>query len=355
MNKTNFPISIFYKTLFIIGVLFLTFCQTSEKNISEKPIKIIFDTDMGSDCDDVGALALLHAYVDDGKAEILACIYSSGKVPYGAGIIDAINTFYGRPEIPIGANYKADVGDSVDKMSAEKLAKDTSAFGNNIIHNFDTEEQTKLNRKILSEQDDHSVTYITVGHTKGIYDLLVSEPDSISPLSGMELVKNKIKRWIATGGVSQNEEYFNYDWNYSRNGAAPYTKYVVEHWPTKAIFVQGGEKVFLGKNFKYTPPGNIVRTAYRDWLWWWGHKTLDDQRLSGDLIAVYYAVEGTKNTSLKSKGFGWLEVDSLGGTKWHKQPKNSNRELVVQIEGTDSLLAEYFGKLTARLPNKMRK
>ena len=47
---------------------------------------------MGSDCDDVGALALLNGYAEQDKTEILACIYSSGKIPYGFGAIDTINT-----------------------------------------------------------------------------------------------------------------------------------------------------------------------------------------------------------------------------------------------------------------------
>jgi hypothetical protein len=56
--------------------------------------------------DDAGALAVLHVYGDRGFAEIIeiiGCIYSSGKVPYGAGVVEAINIYYGRPEIPIGA------------------------------------------------------------------------------------------------------------------------------------------------------------------------------------------------------------------------------------------------------------
>ena len=80
-------------------------CQHNEKSDNES-LKIIFDTDMGSDCDDAGALALLHAYADMGNVEIIGCIYSSGVIPFGAGIVEAINTYYGRPEIPIGANYE---------------------------------------------------------------------------------------------------------------------------------------------------------------------------------------------------------------------------------------------------------
>ncbi|WP_052345149.1 nucleoside hydrolase [Alkaliflexus imshenetskii] len=142
--------------------------------INAIPVKVIFDTDMGSDCDDAGALAVLHVLADRGEAEILACIYSSGTVPFGAGVIEAINIYYNRPHIPIGANYDPEVGDPHDKMDAEKLAKDTTAFKNRIITNFDVPEQTRLNRKVLIEQEDNSVVYITVGHTKGLYDLFVS-------------------------------------------------------------------------------------------------------------------------------------------------------------------------------------
>ena len=36
-----------------------------------EPVKVIFDTDMLTDFDDVGALACLHALADAGEAEIL--------------------------------------------------------------------------------------------------------------------------------------------------------------------------------------------------------------------------------------------------------------------------------------------
>ncbi len=34
-------------------------------------IKVILDTDMGSDCDDAGALSLLHKFAKEGKTAIL--------------------------------------------------------------------------------------------------------------------------------------------------------------------------------------------------------------------------------------------------------------------------------------------
>src|SRR5687768_16854650 len=44
---------------------------------AESPVKVIFDTDMDSDCDDLGALAVLHALADRGEVEILATVTSS--------------------------------------------------------------------------------------------------------------------------------------------------------------------------------------------------------------------------------------------------------------------------------------
>ena len=64
--------------------------------------KIIFDTDMITDFDDVGALACLHALADAGECEILATI-SSTRGNASVGAIEVINHYYGRPNIPVGA------------------------------------------------------------------------------------------------------------------------------------------------------------------------------------------------------------------------------------------------------------
>ena len=61
----------------------------------KKPVKIVFDTDIGGDCDDAGTLAMLHRLCDKGEAELLAVTHCYAS-PYVAGCIDAINKFYGR-------------------------------------------------------------------------------------------------------------------------------------------------------------------------------------------------------------------------------------------------------------------
>ena len=57
---------------------------------SAEPVKVIFDTDMITDFDDVGALACLHALADAGECEILATISSTrGNASVGAGVMGA--------------------------------------------------------------------------------------------------------------------------------------------------------------------------------------------------------------------------------------------------------------------------
>ena len=53
--------------------------------LSAEPVKVIFDTDMLTDFDDVGALACLHALADAGECEILATVSCTrGNASVGA-------------------------------------------------------------------------------------------------------------------------------------------------------------------------------------------------------------------------------------------------------------------------------
>src|SRR5438876_1603917 len=66
-----------------------------------QPVPLIFDTDMGNDVDDALALAVLHALESRGECTLLAVTLTKDE-PYAAPYVDIVNTFYGRPDIPIG-------------------------------------------------------------------------------------------------------------------------------------------------------------------------------------------------------------------------------------------------------------
>ena len=79
----------------------------------EKPI-ILFDTDMDTDCDDAGALAmLLEAHLAD-KAILLGIVADSVS-PYAAPACDYMAHHYGI-ELPIGTVYAEDYMDTPENL-----------------------------------------------------------------------------------------------------------------------------------------------------------------------------------------------------------------------------------------------
>ena len=166
--------------------------------VKSKPIKIIYDTDMGSDCDDAGTLAMLHRLCDNGEAELLAVTHCYSS-PYVAGCTDAINKFYGR-EVPIGINYDVQTlgrgvyaGAICDVYPSNYPAE---KFGD---PDFADDTLTVL-RKVLTEAEDNSITLVVTGTLCSMAKLALSQGDDISPLSGKELIAKKLCRTVVMGG-----------------------------------------------------------------------------------------------------------------------------------------------------------
>jgi hypothetical protein len=63
---------------------------------ADEPVRLIFDTDIMGDVDDVGTVAVLHALADEGEVEILA-MGVSGKNPWCPLCLDALNVYFQRP------------------------------------------------------------------------------------------------------------------------------------------------------------------------------------------------------------------------------------------------------------------
>src|SRR5580698_7640820 len=85
------------RALFVVFLLASTSIRAAER----QPVPVILDTDMGSDVDDVGAVAVLHALANRGEARILAMGVSI-KNEWTPLCLDALNAYFHRPEIPLG-------------------------------------------------------------------------------------------------------------------------------------------------------------------------------------------------------------------------------------------------------------
>jgi inosine-uridine nucleoside N-ribohydrolase len=235
-NLYNLNMNWFCKTFILISIACLSANVFAQK--SNKPVNLIFDSDMGPDYDDVGAIAILHALADKGEVKILATMAST-KYDGVAGVLDVFNTYFKRPYIPIG----------VPKGDAQTLRDwqhwtDTvlSRYPHKIKTNDDAQDAVKLYRKILASQPDASVTVVTVGFFTNLSNLLNTKADEYSTLSGMELVKRKVKLLVSMAGKYPS----GYEFNIMKD--VPASNNVFTNWPTQIIFsgFEIGEKIKAG-------------------------------------------------------------------------------------------------------------
>ncbi len=240
-------------------------------------IRIMLDTDLGSDCDDTGALAVLHNLADKGKAEILSVTHCGSEIS-GAVAVKAINEWYKREEIPIGRYDKGVFLEEEDcKIYTQPLMQEY--LKNHSMPSF--EGAVKVMRRTLAENND--VTMVVIGMLNNIAELLKSDPDEISSLNGVELVKNSVKNMYVMGGDFQDLSYS--EWNIKLDIKS--AQYVSENFPKPIIYCgfELGVNVLTGVYLKSEPNENPVRFSYSRYP-----RCSDGLRSSWDPITVYCAV-----------------------------------------------------------------
>ena len=309
--------------------------------------KIIFDTDMTGDCDDCGALAVLHALADQGEVEILGCIASYGGNPYVAGCIDAINSYYGRGDLPLGAE-QSPYG-RTESHYLEAIATDTAHYGHDVITKADVPSAVSVYRKLLAAQSDHTVTIVTVGRLKSLHDLLESPPDDISDLDGVTLLKQKALRWVCMGGRYPNTEH-KPEANFCTHGGAAYTASTVALWPLPVVFSghEIGNAIRTGAELIRESDDNPVARAYR--LYFAGIK--QNSRQSWDQTAVLFAVRGADPYwDLVTQGMNVIGDDGINA--WQETPDSSHAYLVQKQE--PEMTAKLIEDLMTQPPKQKKK
>ena len=279
-----------------------------------KPVPVIFDTDMGPDYDDVGAMAMLHAYADRGEAEILATIAST-KYDGVAAVLNVLNTYFNKPGIPIGVPH----GDALTLRDFQKWTDTLIArYPHKIRNNSEVPDAVDLYRKILAQQPDNSVTIITVGFLTNISALLQSPPDEFSSMSGKALVGKKVKSLVSMAGKFPSGLEFNIEED------ANAAKYVFEHWEKPVLFsgFEIGSKIKTGlplihnNNIKNSPVKDVYRISIPK------AKEDRDGRMSWDQTAVLVAIKGHQPYyKLKS---GTIEVKEDGSNSWNSEGSNQH-------------------------------
>lgn len=310
---------------FIIAVFCLSAnsaCAQSKPSKVEPPVKVIFDTDMCLDVDDVGAIALLHALENKGESKLLAVVFNEIH-PSGAPAIDAINTWYGRGEIPIGI-YK----DSLYKPDKSPYLDALARFPHD-LETADAPSALDVYRRTLRSQPDGSVTIISVGFLNNLNALLIAEP---------KLVAKKVKVLVVMAGLNND------GFNLTRHNLVEVSKNVIENWPTPLVISHNGGSIKTGAILKDSPVENPVREGFYKYF-----KDSFKGRSSWDELAVLFGVRGAgTNFEEITAGNGSLP----NGYVWNMKP-GFRSHLAHKIP--DSCFAKIIDDLMMAPPAKSEK
>jgi hypothetical protein len=291
---------------------------------------------MDSDCDDAGALAVLHAMADAGEAEILATVCGA-RHKWSAPGVEAINRYYGRPDIPIGVPRGRDTGSHQRSRYAETIARE---FPGKTKSYDDAPAATEIYRRILSAQPDNSVVIVTVGDVTNMRDLLETKTDAFSEMAGPDLVRRKVKRWVCMGGGYPEHLDPKVYGNFKTDPAAVVA--AVSNWPGTIWFTGIGDDILTGGRLRETPANNPVRRIYEIYL---GNKPT---RPSWDLVSVLYAIRPDA-PFWKLKTDGYNHIFENGTNQWREQP-DKDHVLVDLKPGTNDEVQKIFDELMIKPP-----
>lgn len=201
------------------------------------PVKLIFDTDMGNDVDDVMALAMIHNLEKRGACELLAVTVTKDH-RLAAPFVDAVNTFYGRPDVPIGMvrNGATPEAGKFNPLAEEKNADGTLRYPHDLRDGADAPEAVGLLRKVLAGQPDGSVVLCQVGFFTNFARLLDSPADEHSPLGGRALIEKKVKSLVLMAGAFQTVGWDTRHLEYNVVQDIPAAQKLAKEWPTERIW-----------------------------------------------------------------------------------------------------------------------
>jgi len=257
---------LFAAILAICGASILTSCTNDDNPAAHQgeyagvPL-IIYDTDIGSSTDDLFALEMLYRYEDEGRCRLLGVMVDR-EGEQNAAFADVMNTYFGHADVPIGLvsdgikNPKVwiDYAHVADTKNGEGLPM----FSRSIADYSSLPDGWRLYRRLLAAQPDRSVSIVNVGFVTCLAQLLASGADEYSSLSGVELVRRKVKCIYLQGGVFG--EAVEPDFNFAQG--ITFAKTFFQNWPQDVDMVFSPMEA--GQDVEYTPEQVIADVSWTD-------------------------------------------------------------------------------------------
>ncbi|GAB5442656.1 MAG: nucleoside hydrolase [Fuerstiella sp.] len=328
----------FYSAIALVAIMAAVLSsinQVTAEDAPQRPVPLIFDTDIGNDCDDVLALGMIHSLQSRGECELLAVTITKDH-ELAAPFTDAVNTFYGRGEIPIGV-CRSNVTPHAGKFNVLAAQQDNGKdrYPHDLRSGKDAPDAVALLRRTLANADDHSVVIAQVGFSTNLANLLKSKADDISSLSGPDLVKKKVRLLSIMAGAFRQIKgdsghlYDHREYNIVKD--IPAAQKLVADWPTPIVW-SGFE---IGKNLPYPHESILEDYAYVP------HHPLSEaytlynppphNRPTWDLTSVLYATRPHRGYFDLSPA-GTVTVQDDGLTTFAESENGRDRYLIMTPE-----------------------
>ena len=284
-------------------------------------VNIFLDTDFGPDCDDAGALQVIHTLCDRGEARLLGVTHCTSS-PWGLPAVSAVNRYNGR-EVPLGTTPRRGF------LDGEECLRYTRPLAGGFDHAFrggvPQRGACEVFAEVLDAQPDASVTVLAIGPLNNLADFLRAG-------GGPDRIRRKVARLVAMAGRFSDAQP---EWNVEMDVDS--ARYVLENWPTPVVLCgwECGADVLTGAGLE-DAADSPVREAYR--LWTGGLL----RRPSFDPLTALYAVEGD-SFFLGTRGPGRITVQSDGSTRFTPLPGGPHRYVVNRADS--ATLAAYVDSL----------
>jgi inosine-uridine nucleoside N-ribohydrolase len=309
----------------LITLFFCALCGLSQA----APVKLIFDTDMGNDVDDMMALAMIHNLQKRGACELLAVTITKDH-PQAAAFVDAVNTRYGYPDTPIGVvrDGAAKEAGKFNLLADEKNADGSLRYPHDLKSGADAPEAVGLIKDVLAKQPDGSVVIAQVGFFTNLSRLLDSP-------GGKELIAKKVKLLSIMAGAFQTVQWDTRHLEYNVKLDVPAAQKLAKEWPTPVVW-SGYEigvaaafpHVVIEEDLNYIPHHPLKEAYYL-------YNPPPHDRPTWDPTAVLYAVQPDRGYfDLSPPGNVTVEKDSATLFRPSKDGKGRHRFLVMSPEQT---------------------
>ena len=331
--------------IIVCGLTVLTACSNDDNPAGQQgectgmPL-VIYDTDIGSSTDDLFAMEMLYRYEDEGRCRLLGVMVDR-EGERNAAFADVMNTYFGHGDVPIGL-----VRDGIKEpkvwidyahVADTKDGEGQPMFRHTVADYSSLPDGWQLYRRLLAAQPDRSVSIVSVGFVTCLAQLLTSKADEYSSLTGVELVRRKVKCIYLQGGMFGEAE--EPDFNFAQG--ITFAKTFFQNWPQEVDMVFSPMEA--GQDVEYTPEQVIADVSWTD-----VHPIKQvymqcdcntGQRM-WDVMLVVQAVEGDALFTLSQRGT--VRITDQAETVFTPSATGNCR---YQLPGTEAWAAQMLEKI----------